>query len=146
MNQPKRYFLDTNIFLRLFIREDEKAFLDSQKLLLAVKQDRFEACTHDLVIAEIVWTLQSIYKQSKSTAIQTSESILNVRGLNILSGYDHREALRLYARYSVKYVNACLASISEIRNKSCAIVSYDTDFKKLPVNWLKPENVLRHSQ
>lgn len=141
MKQPKRYCIDTNVFLRVFIRENEVAFNQCYRLLEKVKSGDVVACTHDLVLTEIVWTLQSVYGQSKQIAIRAAESVVNLHGLELVSGYDARRALKLYKTYSVKYVDACLAAVDEVAQKQTAIVSYDTDFKKLPIMWTQPKDV-----
>ena len=142
MKHPTEYCLDTNIFLRVFIRENEHAYQSSVSLLEKIKRGICKAHVHDLVLAEIVWTLQSVYKQPKQTAIALVESILNLNGLDLISGYDRQMSLRLYKSFPVKYIDACLASIKEVKQKKWAIVTFDTDFKKLPVVWLKPAEIL----
>lgn len=141
MKNPVEYCLDTNVLLRVLVRENEQAYRSSKLVLERVQRGEIRAHIHQLVIAEITWTLQSVYKQSKETTIDLAESILNLNGLDLISGFDQRNALRLYQLYSVKYIDACLASIKEVKQKKWAIVSYDTDFKKLPVVWLKPDNI-----
>lgn len=142
MKSPTRYLIDTNVFLRVFIRENEQAYQDCYQLLAKIKRGDLEACVHELVLVEIIWTLQSVYDQPKSAAIQLVESILNLHGLDVVAGFDLRRSLRLYQKFYVKYIDACLAAIDQIQQKKWAIVSYDADFKKLPVLWVKPGDLI----
>lgn len=134
--------LDTNVFLRVLIRENEHAYQSSKKLLESIQRGQIKAYIHELVMAEMIWTLQSVYEQPKEKTIVLAESILNLNGLEMISGFDQRNAFQLYQYYSVKYVDACLASIIQVKQKKWTIVSYDGDFKKLPVLWLKPEQIM----
>lgn len=138
MKNPSKYLVDTNVFLRVFIRENEQAYRDCCQLLEAIKRGELAACVHQLVLVEILWTLQSVYKQKKAVAIQLVESVANLHGIDVVSDFDQRKSLQLYQKFSVKYIDACLAAINEVQQKKWAIVSYDADFKKLPVLWVGP--------
>jgi|GEM_PF-488128 len=141
MNQKPKYLIDTNVFLRVFVRENEQAYQSSKKMLEACRTGLIKAIAHDLVLAELICILQGVYKQPKQTAVELVASIVNLRGLEVISGFDERMALNLYKTSSVKYIDACLASIDEISKKEWVIVSYDSDFKKLPVIWQRPEEM-----
>lgn len=135
------YFIDTNIFLRVLIPEDVQFTAESKQLLLAVKRGDIIGYTSDLVLAEIVWTLRSVYRQSKNTTVQLTDSILNLHGLKVVSGFDVRMALKLYRTTSVKYIDACIAAIPQVSSQEWTLVSYDKDFEKLPVRWQVPGKV-----
>lgn len=141
MKQKPKYLIDTNVFLRVFVRENERAYQSSKKLLEACRAGLIKAATHDLVLAELIWTLQKVYKQPKQVATELVESVINLRGMEIVSGLDRQSALFLYKTLPVKYIDACLASINQVSKKEWVIVSYDSDFKKLPVIWQKPEEI-----
>lgn len=141
MSTVSKYLIDTNVFLRLLAREDEQSFQESMQLLQACKSGKLKAVTHDLVVTELVWTLQSGYKQSKSATIQMVTALLNLRGLEVVSSFDRYLAFHYYQHHAVKYVDACLASIPQVHKREWAVVSYDSDFKKLPILWLRPAEV-----
>lgn len=141
MTQPLQYLLDTNVFIRALVKEDEAAFEQAKTVLEKCKLGLIRAHTHDLVLAELIWTLQSAYHQPKQVAIDAVEGIINLRGLSVESSFDKHLALELYRQSSVKYIDACLASVSQVQKKQWAIVSFDQDFKKLPVIWLKPKEL-----
>ena len=126
------YFIDTNIFLRVLIEEDPIAHEQCIRLLELVKRNKLKAQTGTIVLAEVMWTLLSHYKLSKQKATDSVLSILNLRGLKIVDNYDHRLAVNLFSKYSVKYIDCLIASDLQIHNKQTTIVSYDNDFKKLP--------------
>jgi predicted nucleic acid-binding protein len=63
---PERIFADTNLFLR-YLTNDVPTQADAfEKLLIDASQGKIQLVTSPLVIAEIVWTLKSYYRLTKS--------------------------------------------------------------------------------
>ncbi|MDP3955608.1 MAG: PIN domain-containing protein [bacterium] len=137
-----KYFIDTNIFLRVLIQEDKKQFTECKNLLQRVKENKLDACTGTIVLAEVVWTLGSYYQYSKAQVVEAVKSIFNLRGLRILDTYDNARAIELFEKYSVKYIDTLIASYAEIADKDITIISYDRDFAKLPVLYKTPREVI----
>lgn len=135
------YFIDTNIFLRVLHKENEKSFHECMTFLQAVKVNQCEAQTATIVLTEVVWTLNSFYKISKGKIIEGLLSIVNMNGLKIIDTYNHSLALKLFERYSVKYIDALIASLSPIIDKEMTVVSYDRDFDKLKVLRQEPSSI-----
>lgn len=139
----KAVFLDTNIFLRVIVKEDEKTFLECTKLLASVKSGERRAYTSTLVLAEINWVLGSFYKFPKSEVVLALPGILSLKNLTVDDKYDTLTAISLYERHSVKFIDALLSTHHLVFRKEVPMVSYDKDFSVLPVNWLRPEDVLK---
>lgn len=137
-----KYFLDTNIFLRTLIREDEISFQECCRLLKAVKLNRIKAITANIVLAEIVWTLSSYYHFPKKEVVRAAKSIANLRGLKIIDDYDLSVALGIFESKNVRYIDCLIASIRKIQAKNWIIISYDQDFDKLNVLKKEPKEVL----
>ncbi|MBI4004862.1 PIN domain-containing protein [Candidatus Roizmanbacteria bacterium] len=128
-----QYFIDANIFLRVLVKDNEKQFSACVRFLKTLKKNKFDAYTGSITLAEIAWTLGSYYSFSKQQVIEGIDSILNLRGLKIIDDYNHKLALDLYQKYSVKYIDSLIASIGPVYTKKMIVVSYDKDFDKLPV-------------
>lgn len=144
-----KYFLDTNIFLRTLIKEDERAFSECLNLLEAVKEGKVKAATAHIILAEIAWTLSSYYDFPKAKVTQALEGIINLGGLQIIDGYQARVSLELYKRSltsykkkQVKYIDTLIASIKGIQDKKLTIVSYDKEFDRLQVLRKEPHEVI----
>src|SRR3989344_4912908 len=135
------YFIDSNIFLRVLIKENPQVFNDCYSFLEAVKQNKFDAITNSLVLAEVNWTLSSFYKIAKKEIIERIKGILQLRGLKIIDSYNHLQALNLYKKFSIKYIDSLIASNEEIMTKKITIVSYDADFDKLHLLRREPGQV-----
>ncbi|OGG20374.1 hypothetical protein A3D03_06020 [Candidatus Gottesmanbacteria bacterium RIFCSPHIGHO2_02_FULL_40_13] len=137
-----RYFIDTNIFIRVLHKENEKLFQECLLLLQSIKENEVEAFTGTVVLTEVVWTLSSFYKISKAKIIEGVRGIININGLKVLDNYNQSLALTLFEKHSIKYIDALIASNEEVFTKKMTIVSYDRDFDKLPVNRQEPKDIL----
>jgi len=132
------YFIDSNIFLRVLIQEDVQSFQICSNILAQIEGKKINAVTSDLVFAEIVWVLTSYYKRPRSEIVESVELINNMP-MKTVNTFDRSIAIRLYDRYSVKYIDALIASIDPISKKKWTIISYDKDFDKLGVLWKEPK-------
>jgi len=130
------YLIDTNIFLRTLIKEDEVSFQACQKFLNQVKTNQVEAVVPGVVLIELVWTLKSFYGLTKREVIQALESVLHLNNLKVIDDYDHAQALKLWSKHKAKYVDCLLASLAQ--KYHYYIISYDQDFEKLGVKLERP--------
>ncbi len=137
-----QYFIDTNIFLRVIIKNDQKQFDECVIFLTALKSNQFDAFTGTVVLAEIVWQLTSFYAVPKKEIIRRIRSLQGINGLNIIDNYNQTLALEIFEKYSIKYIDALIASNEDIYTKKMTIVSYDRDFDKLPVIRKEPKDIL----
>jgi len=142
MKGPKNkpLFIDTNIFLRTIVKENEKTFKECLAFLKAVNDGKIKAVTSTLVILEINFVLLSFYKFPKARVQLALESILNLPRLKIVDRFDIHEAMEMYKKTKIKFVDCLLASI--LKKKELEIVSYDLDFEKLKVKRLYPKDLV----
>ena len=136
------YLIDTNIFLRTLIKEEQSTFDQCYQLLQAVKTNQLTAVTAHLILAEIVWTLKSYYQLPKAQILRATRGIINLRGLKLVDHYQADMALKFYQDHSVKFIDTLIASIPEVSTKQWTVVSYDQDFDKLKMLRQEPNQVL----
>ena len=137
-----RYFLDTNIFLRFLVIEDKRAHGACKELLRRIRSKKIKAITSSLVLAEIVWVLQSFYKFPKERVIEALRVFYGI-GLVLNDRVNIGAALDLYESKNVKFVDALIASHPLLQKKGISIISYDTDFDSLGVTRVTPEAVIK---
>ncbi|MBI3460736.1 PIN domain-containing protein, partial [Candidatus Acetothermia bacterium] len=76
-----RYFVDTNVFLR-YLTNDVPAQAEAvTRLLQRAKAGEIVLHTSVLVLAEIVWTLESYYELARDEIKANVLAILNTPGL-----------------------------------------------------------------
>jgi len=142
MSGSKEYFIDANIFLRVLVRENEKAYQECSNALLLIKNSNLRAYTATLVLAEINWVLANLYKKSKPVVVRSLHSILKLSHLSITDQYHFGWGLALYEKHNVKFIDAMIAAHDLIAIKNIPIISYDKDFDRLSVKRVLPSELL----
>jgi len=134
----KKLFLDTNIWLR-FILEDNEQAQDCRKLIEQIEAGKFRVYTSTIVMMEINYVLTAIYKIKTHKAVKDLEAILKTRNLTLLEKTDFSKALRFYRQSRIKLADCLIASQLA---RGMILVSYDRDFKKLAVSLKQPAELL----
>ena len=137
------YFIDSNIFLRTLIKEDEKSFKECYQFLNLVQENKIKAFTSSLILAEINWVLESFYKFKKSEIIKALKSILNLKGLKIVNKTKPILAVEIFQNFNVKFIDALIASNLQIFKKQAIVISYDKDFDKMKIICKKPKEIIK---
>jgi uncharacterized protein len=106
-------FVDTNLFLR-FLTNDVPAQADAvEKLLRQAEQNKIQLVTNSMVIAEIVWTLESYYESERKDIQNKILAILNTSGLEISESELILKAIIWYAEKNVDFIDAYNAAWME---------------------------------
>lgn len=135
------YFIDTNVFLRILVKENEKIFNECRQILNLIRQDKIKAFTSTIILSEIDWVLESFYKFPKERVIEGLSSILKLKNLKIIDKFNPVLAIETYEKFSVKFIDALIASNQAIFNKEVVVVSYDKDFDKIGIRRVEPKKV-----
>jgi len=136
------FFIDTNIFLRVFIKDNEGQAIYSRQFLNEIKNGNLKAATSSLVLAEVGWTLNSFYKYDRLKIAKLLNSIINLSGLTIVDKVDWPVALAHFQTKKIKLIDSLIASGKQIREKKWVVATYDKDFKKIDTISLKPEEII----
>lgn len=137
------YFIDANIFLRVFVKENEKHYKECFNLLKLVKNGKIKAFTSSLVIAEVNWVLNRFYQTTKKHRIRLIKSILKFNGLKIRDESNPLLGIHFYEKYNIKFIDALIAANNLIYKNNIAIISYDKDFDKLNVKRIEPKKIIK---
>ena len=99
-------FADTNLFLR-FLTNDVPAQADKvEALLRRAGKGEVKLVTTELVVAEIVWTLESFYQVPKAEIQDKVLAILNTPGLDVDGAELLLQAAVMYAEKNVDFIDA----------------------------------------
>lgn len=137
-----KYFFDTNIFVRVLELENQEIFNECSKVLNLVRNSKIKAYTSSTVLSEIVWVLGTSYRESKANILKGLSGILKLNNLKIIDNYNLQKAFDFYSSFSVKYIDALIASNPEIQDKKMTVVSYDKDFDKLGIVRKEPSVII----
>ena len=127
-------FVDTNVFLRFLLNDDpEKADACEMIFQRAINGEE-SLFTTEMVMAEIVWMLESYYELSKGDVREKLEKILNTQNLDCPNREIIINALAAYEEKNIDYVDAYNASILKIKGIN-EVYSYDRHYDR--IKWLK---------
>lgn len=126
-------FIDTNIFIRFFTDDVPEKADACEKIFKEAVEKGTSIFTTDMVIAEIVWVLESFYELSKKEVQDKVEKTLNTPNLicphkNLILG-----ALTLYTEKNIDYIDAYNALILKEKGIKEAY-SYDKHYDR--IEWL----------
>lgn len=113
-------FVDTNVFLRFFIRDVESFYHKAMSLFEKAESAQVKLETSDMVIAEIIWVLESYYDFSKPEIREVVDTILETKNLKVANHSRVKEAVDLYSSGKMDFIDAY--NIAYIKAK---------DFKKV---------------
>jgi len=129
------YFIDTNIFLRYLTNDDPAKAERIEKLFERAERENMMLITSHLVIAELVWTLESYYKLKP---LQIEELILKIINTSFIELPEEDliiQALDLYVTQNIDFIDAYNAYFMR-KMKIGQIYTYDTKhFKRAP--WIQ---------
>ena len=123
----KRKFIDTNIFLRYLTKDDPVKYNECREVFKRAIEGKIELATSGIVIAELIWTLLSYYRIPKTDVIEKVSIIVSTSNLSIPDKDIITDALVLYGRKNIDYIDACNAVFMKYYGWD-EIYSYDEDF------------------
>jgi predicted nucleic-acid-binding protein len=104
--KPEPAFADTNLFLRYLTNDVPEQADAVEQLLHRAAAGEIMLITNSLVMAEIIWTLESFYKLPKSNIEEKILAILNTPGLEIVEGDLVWQAVIWYSEQNVDFIDA----------------------------------------
>ena len=123
-----RIFIDTNIFLRYLTKDDPSKYERCREVFQKAIDGEIEMATSGIVIAELIWTLSSYYKVPQAEIIEKISVIVGTESLFMPDKDVIADALVLYARKNIDYIDAYNAVFMKYQGLH-EIYSYDKDFE-----------------
>jgi predicted nucleic-acid-binding protein len=130
--KPERVFADTNLFLR-YLTNDVPAQADAvEELLRQATAHELILVTNSLVVAEIVWTLESFYKLSRAAIQEKVLAILNTPGIQVIDGDLVLQGITGYVEKNVDFIDAYNGAWLLKQGMTTACTFDQTHFARLP--------------
>jgi predicted nucleic-acid-binding protein len=104
--KPERIFADTNLFLRYLTNDVPKQADAVEQLLRRAAAGELVLVTNSLVMAEIVWTLETFYEQSRNDIKDKVLAILNTPGIEVADSELILQAMTWYTQENVDFIDA----------------------------------------
>jgi len=125
----KQVIIDTNILLRLFTGETGLLQDEARKILDKIDNGKISALVNELVIAECIWVLLSVYKKTKPEVVEAIENIILRDGYEIRDKDIISESLNIFVKNNISWVDSYLYCQSKKLNLK--LVTFDAKLVKL---------------
>ena len=126
-------FIDTNVFLRFLTNDDPEKAAKCRQLLQSAAAGDLKLYTTDLVIAELIWVLQSpkTYNLSPAEILEITMPLLTIKNLHYPCKNIFPNIMELFQTENIDYIDAYNSVIMLGRNID-TIYSYDRHYDLLP--------------
>ena len=129
----KPVFVDANVFLRFFTKDDTGQQARAAKLFRAGAEGHRPLVSGPPVLFEVAWTLRAAYGQSGPAILDVLEAILALPGLTLTDAAVCFEAIRLSRDSGVDFPDAYIAALAKACGAEAVATFNLSDFRKLGV-------------
>ena len=146
MNVPDRkrlVLVDTNVFLRIFVKENERMFGECTDVLRLIARGAIAAYTNTIVLTEIQFVLTTIYRYPRERIKNALAAVFSIPNIKITDDPDAQWAIDAYGKTIIKFADCLLASSKLVQEGKAVILSYDREFDKLGVRRVEPRDLLK---
>ncbi len=129
--------VDSNIFMRWLLNDDKEQADAIAALVRKFEKDGERLWASDSVIAEVVEVLESVYDVSPKDVCRYVESLLDVQTFEFENRERLLRAVELHRAHQVDFVDCTIVASSKDEGIA-TVVSYDRDFRKMPIKAIGP--------
>jgi predicted nucleic acid-binding protein len=126
----KRAFVDANLILRYFTKEPPDMAEASLKTFSAAQDGQIRLIITPIIVAEVVWVLESFYGYSNEQIAITTIQFLHSDGLEVIDLNILIQALSVYHEKNIDFADALLAA-SALSRGPTPIYSFDRHFDRI---------------
>ena len=128
VSMKSNILLDTNIVIRLLVRDNEEQFIIAEAFFKDLELGRKSAILLEIIVGEIIYVLKSVYKQKKALIKSQLELLFEYDYLHIENRYIMREALKVYTLKNIDFADAILCAKNKLEGHE--VFSFDKDIRK----------------
>ena len=128
---------DTNLFVRWLTNDDRPQAEAAARLFRAAEKTNDPIWVADIVIAELVWVLQKVFRLRPPQVAEMVEPIIAAPMLSIENRDRLMRAMELFSAHGVDFID-CYIAAAAIEKGLKGVASFDKDFDKLPVGRIEP--------
>jgi predicted nucleic acid-binding protein len=116
--------MDTNLFIRYLVNDDPGKADRVEKLLEQAKSGKIRLVTADLVIAEVIWVLESAYGLKNVEITPMVKGILATPGIEVTNAELVGRSLDYYESLNIDFIDGYIAAVMD-KMKITDIYSFD---------------------
>lgn len=106
-------FVDTNLFIRYLTNDDQAKAERVELLLKEAAAGKVRLVTAEVVIAEVVWVLESSYGLKSTEIAPLIRAILATSGLDVLNAPLVARGLEHYETRNIDFIDGYIAAVME---------------------------------
>jgi len=126
----EKLYADTNLFIRFLTNELSEQTKKVRKLLEDTAKGEYELFVCDLVIAEMVYVLESVYKLNRKDVAEKILALAEQKNIIVENKAIIIAALEIYKNNNLDFTDSYIACHAK-RNDYTKVCTLDEDFKKL---------------
>jgi len=124
--------LDTNVILRHALGDDVSHRRQALRLFEQAGEGTLRLLVPTLVIAQVVWTLESFYRASREYITGLLEALLETPGVTALEPRVAARCMEIYRTHNIEIVDAYLVALAE-ETKTPVLATFNKkDFRRFP--------------
>jgi predicted nucleic-acid-binding protein len=124
-------FVDTNILIRLIVKDNDLKRKACEKLLERSKQKEVILYILPIAILEVVWVLEKYYKLEKKVIREVVEAILNTPEFKCEMEEVFKKAIETYEEKNVKFADAVMGYWGLEKGLSTVFTYDEKDYKRI---------------
>lgn len=136
MNKPM--IADTNVLIRLFVKDDD---VQIQQLVKLIEQGDTTFYIMSLVIIESYWVLRKVYGFEKEAILKVFEDFIESDGIELEEDVLMQRVLAWFREVNVDFVDVYLSE--KAKSLEFPILTWNAkDFRKLGCEFYRPQDII----
>ena len=136
--EENRAVIDTNLLVRFLTEDDPEKARSVGALLGKAGKGEVKIFLPSVVIAELVWVLESFYEMEAPEISELIGAVLNTPGLDTQDKSVLRKALKTYERKRIDFVDAWILEFARERNINTIYTFDKKHFKETDLRIASP--------
>lgn len=125
----QRYFLDTNIILRVLLEDNQKQLEAAKKIFTGAKEGKSQLILPKFILIEVTHVLRTYYAVTKEEIVSQLLKLVSIPYLMVEDRTLVMEALKLYEKTSLGFVD-CLLFLTA-KQSNAKVLTFDENLNKL---------------
>ena len=124
--------LDTNVILRHALGDVPSHRNQARRLFEEAGEGTLRLLVPSLVVAQVVWTLESFYRASREYIVGLLQALLASPGVEAIEPRVAARCLEIYRAHNVEIVDAYLVALAEDTKTRVLATFNKRDFRRFP--------------
>ncbi len=115
MESLRRVVIDTNLLVRYLTVDDPQKAKAVDNLLSKAERGELKILVPSIIIAELVWVLESFYQMHSTEIAELIEAVLNTPGIEVTEKSIIASTLKLYRTKNIDLIDAWIIEFAKDR-------------------------------